>query len=174
MADTAVAKPDVFKTRVESFLGRKGSIVVKVFHDLGGFPGSYNSALALSTLRLFEPGNEQNCSEGIRIEVLDGNSNDSHTTFLDMDEVDSLLEGIRYMAHCLSQSHGYRGDYTEMVFSTRGDFSVGFYLSDGKSQAFIKSSYKQAFIAPTGLSQLGSILEAGKAYLVNTPVVVPA
>jgi hypothetical protein len=44
-----------------------------------------------------------------------------------MDEVDSLLRGLEYMSRTIAQSQGYRRDYTEMIFSTRGDFSAGFY-----------------------------------------------
>jgi hypothetical protein len=175
MADQALAaKADFHKTKLESFLVRKGSIVVKIIHDLGGFARSYNSALALSTLRLFEPGNEQNCSEGIRIEVREGGSDNGHISFLDQDEVASLLQGLDYMANCLAQSQGYRGDYTEMIFSTRGDFSVGFYLSDGKSQAFVRSGSDQAFISPPALRQLSSFLRTGLEHLATTPIVRPS
>jgi hypothetical protein len=90
---------------------------------------------------------------------------------LDLDEVESLIAGLEYMNSCIAQSQGYRGDYTEMVFSTRGDFAVGFYLNQGKTQAFVKSSYNQAFVAPAVLPQLGSLLRAGKAHLASTPVV---
>lgn len=171
LPDTAVAtQTDFHKTKVESVLGRKGAILVKVIHDLGGFAGSYNSQLSLSTLRLLEPGNEENCSEGIRIEVADAD-NQSHISFLDMDEVDSLLSGLEYMDRCINQSKGYRGDYTEMIFSTRGDFSAGFYLSDGKAQAFVKSSYKQAFMPTGALQRLAGLVRAGQTYLRSTPVV---
>jgi len=172
VADSAVAiAADIQRTKLESFLGRKGSILIKVFHDLGALSGTYASGLELSTLRLFEPGNEQNCTEGIQILVRPGDREQGHTSFLDLDEVESLIAGLAYMTSCIAQSQGYRGDYTEMIFSTRGDFSVGFYLDQGKAQAFVKSAYDRVFIAPGTLPQLGSLLQAGKAHLVSTSVV---
>ena len=151
------------KTKFESLLERKGSILVKVVHELGSLNGAYHSTLEVSTLRLFEPGNERNCTEGIKIEMREGQQ-EGHVSFLDMDEVGALLSGLEYMVGSIARSIGYHGDYTETVFSTRGDFSVGFCLSDGKTQAFLKSGHK-AFITAAVLPELALLLRAGQAHL---------
>lgn len=172
MATTGLAVAvDAPRTKIESALGRRGRILIKVFHDLGTISGASGSSLDLQTLRLFEPGNEANCDEGVTIEVREKGQRTGHSKFLDLDEVESLIAGLGYMSNCVTQSQGYQGDYTEMIFSTRGDSSVGFYLSQGKAQAFVKSSYDQAIVAPHVLLQLASLLRAGQQHLQATRVV---
>jgi len=117
-----------------------------------------------------EPGNEQNCTQGIRIEVRQGDREEGNISFLDHDEVDSLLAGLQYMSGCIAQWQGYRGDYLEMIFSTRGDFSVGFYMDNGTIQAFAKSAYQQVFIAVGVVTQLAGLLRSGQEQLATTPV----
>jgi hypothetical protein len=166
MATTSLAvAADAPRTKLESALGRRGRILIKVFHHLGTVSGAYGSSLDLQTLRLFEPGNEANCDDGVTIEVRERDQRTGHSRFLDLDEVESLIAGLEYMSNCVAQAQGYQGDYTEMVFSTRGDFSVGFFLDHGKAQAFVKSSYDQAFVAPQVLLQLASLLRAGQQHL---------
>jgi hypothetical protein len=166
-----VLKEHVTKTKVEGFLQIKGSILVKIFHDIGSINASYGSSIAFSTLRLFEPTNVESCTDGIRVEMKeDGDSNQTHSAFLDMDEVGDLVNGIRYMADLAGQSHGYRGDYTEVIFSTRGDLKVGFYVSDGKVQAFVKLDYGTVYCAPAMFTRIGELLTSGQAYLRNTPI----
>jgi hypothetical protein len=96
---------------------------------------------------------------------------EGHISFLDMDEVDNLLSGLEYMSGCMAKSQDCRGDYAEMAFSTRGDFSVGFYRCDGNAQAFLKSGRKQTLIAPAVLPELAALLRAGQAYLAKTPLI---
>jgi hypothetical protein len=169
MVNSAVADElGIRKTKFESSLDRKGSILVKVMHELGSLAGAYHSTLEVSALRLFVPGNERDCTEAIRIEMREGDQ-EGRINFLDMDEVDNLLAGLEYMAGCIAHSQNYRGDYTEMVFSTRGDFSVGFYLSEGKVQAFLKSGRK-TFLTSAVLPELALLLRAGQAHLSSTPI----
>jgi hypothetical protein len=131
MASQEVAlTPEVKGTNIEAFLAKKGHLVVKVFHPIGNAPCAYGASIEMSTLRLFEPGKEQYCTEGLRVELHEANSEQTDTTFLDLDEVDCLIQAIDYMSGLIARCRGYRGDYTEVVFSTRGNFDVGFYVGD--------------------------------------------
>jgi hypothetical protein len=113
---------------------------VKEYHSLGTVEGAYGTSAKLDTLTLFEPGNDQQRRAGIRIEVQGGGRLEREkTSFLDMDEIDSLMKGLDYMAKVIADWQETKRDYTEMIFSTKGEFDVGFYLKDGKIQAFVKS-----------------------------------
>jgi hypothetical protein len=168
---TIALKDHTAKTKVEDFLETRGSIVVKVFHDLGNLSAAYGAEIKFTTLRLFNPGNVENCTEGIRVEIKeDQDSSSTHSAFLVADEVDALQQGVGYMSNLAAQSQGYRGDYTEVIFSTKGDLKVGFYVADGKVQAFMKLGYGSVYLPPSMLHRISELLRSGQKYLRNTPV----
>jgi hypothetical protein len=81
------------KTQLETFLVRKGSIIVKEFHPLGTVRGQYDTSAELQTLTLYEPGKEKQREMGIRIDVAaSGTLARNNISFLDLEEVDSLVE----------------------------------------------------------------------------------
>jgi hypothetical protein len=157
------------KTQLETFLVRKGSIIVKEFHPLGTIEGTYGSSASLDALTLYEPGKAQQRRTGIRIEVKEGGSYDrNNTAFLDIEEIDSLMKGLEYMCKVATDWQGSNRDYTEMIFSTKGDFEVGFYIKDGEIQAFIKSGSigsATTYIPPTALTKMHQFLEKGRSQL---------
>lgn len=161
------------KTQLETFLARKGSIIVKEFHPLGTVEGAYGTSAKLDTLALYEPGKEQQRKAGIRIEVQGGGRLErENTSFLDMDEIDSLMKGLDYMTKVIADWEGSKRDYTEMIFSTKGEFDVGFYLKEGKIQAFVTSGTigpATAYIQPSGLAMMRQFLEQGRSLLGTKP-----
>jgi hypothetical protein len=164
--ETAKAEP---KTQLERFLAKTGSIVVKVFHPLGNIPGLYSTSADLSAVVLYEPGNEAKRTRGIKIEVKGADRlTREHTSFLDLDEIDALLKALDYMGKVMTQWTGTPRDYTELIFSTRGDLQVGFYLKDGKIQEFVLSGTigaATAYLQPIGLRTLREQLSVGRQYL---------
>ena len=64
--------------------------------------------------------------------------------------------------------NGQKKDYTEVAFSTRGGYQVGFYLSDGKLGYFMRSgAITSAFMKEGGLSSLRTQVGAAQAYLAS-------
>jgi hypothetical protein len=57
-------------------------------------------------------------------------------SFLDVDEIESLSKVINYMTKLAQQWARKPRDDTEVIFSTKGDFQLGFYVSDEKPSAF--------------------------------------
>jgi hypothetical protein len=51
----------------------------------------------------------------------------------------SLTKAIGYMSKLAQQWAGKPRDYTEVIFSTKGAFQLGFYMSEGKPGAFAKA-----------------------------------
>ena len=160
------------KTKVEDFLKTQGRIIVKIVHDISTLNASYGATIDLTTVRIFRPLHVDESSDGIRVEIKkDEDSDSSESAFLDLDEVDDLVDGLRYMAKIAAQSHGYKGDYTEVVFSTKGDLKVGFYVSSGKVNGFLTISYSTIHLDIKLLTSMAQLFESGKTYLKDTPIV---
>jgi hypothetical protein len=51
----------------------------------------------------------------------------------------SLSKAVDYMSKLAQQWAGKPRDYTEVIFSTKGAFQLGFYMSEGKPGAFAKA-----------------------------------
>lgn len=168
MASQDIAlRSETNRTKVETFLAKKGSLVVKMFHSVGTAPAAYGTSIEMTTLRCFEPGSEQFCSEGIRVEITERDSGQPSISFLDLDEVESLIQAIEYMNGLIARSLNYRGDYMEVIFSTKGQLEVGFYIGD-KLQAFVKSPYCTAYVQPGSLPVIRDLLRAGQSQLQET------
>jgi len=157
------------RTQLEAFLTQKGSILVKVFHPLGVVPASYGASADLDAVVIYEPGKEVQRRRGIKITVKEvGRLEREETSFLDLEEIDSLIKGLDYMAKASTEWAGSQRDYSEMVFMTKGDLQVGFYTDKGKTQAFIKSGTigsATAYMQGDGLKSLRERLEAGLLHL---------
>lgn len=129
-------------TKLEEFLAKKGKLIVKEFYDLGEVTGRYGSKIELKALVIYEPGQDSQKVRGLKIQVTEGGRYEkSNTSFLDLEEVESLSKAIGYMANLSSKWKGISKKYTEIIFSTRGDFQIGFYQKGSKQAAFSSAGY---------------------------------
>ncbi len=111
-------------TKLEQFLAKKGKLIIKDFHKAGVLHGQYGTKTTVAALTIYEPGKETDKIRGLQIEVCEGERSD--TSFLDMDEVESLSQSIAYMITLLEKWQGKNRDY-KVIFSTKGDFKLGFF-----------------------------------------------
>ena len=129
-------------TKLEAFLAKKGKLIIKEFYDLGQMPGRYGSKVKFTALVIYEPGQESQRVRGLKIEVSEGGRYErSNTSFLDLEEIESLSKGIEYMIGLSAKWKGINKEYTEVVFSTKGDFNIGFYQKGAEQGAFSSSGY---------------------------------
>jgi len=129
-------------TKLEAFLAKKGKLIVKDFYRLGEVAGRYGSKIEFSALVIYEPGQESQRIRGLKIEVTEGGRYErSNTSFLDLEEIESLSKALEYMGGLSAKWKDIEKDYTEVVFSTKGDFNIGFYQSGIKQAAFSSSGY---------------------------------
>ena len=127
-------------TKLEAFLVTKGKLIIKEFYELGRVSGKYGSKIEFTALVMFEPGEESKRVRGLKIEITQaGRYEKSETSFLDLEEVDSLLKAIEYLIDLSVKWKDIEKTYTEVVFSTKGDFSIGFYQQGNKQAAFSSS-----------------------------------
>lgn len=152
------AKAEAPKTRLETFLATKGSLVVKDFYPIGSIRG-----LTLEAVVLLEPGKESQKVRGLRAEITEyGRIATTHSSFLDMDELAGLLQAVDYMDKLLGEWRGQKREaYTEVVFATKGDFRLGFYQKGDEQKVFASSGVvgKADFYAePKDLPRLREML----------------
>jgi hypothetical protein len=156
-------------TKLEEFLAKKGKLIVKDSHEAGVLHGQYGTKITIGALTIYEPGKEEDKIRGLRIEVYEGGRLErSDTSFLDMDEVESLSQAISYMITLLDRWQGSAREYTEVIFSTKGDFILGFYQKGTQVQAFSKSGLIGAascYFPPGDLSKLRAIVDKGSSLL---------
>jgi len=128
-------------TKLEVFLAKKGKLIVKDFYKLGEVV-CQNGKIEFSAIVIYEPGQESQRIRGLKIEVTEGGRYEvSHTSFLDLEEIESLSKALEYMAGLSAKWQGIKKEYTEVVFSTKGDFKIGFFQKGTEQVSFSSSGY---------------------------------
>jgi len=163
-ADKAKEPP----TKLEAFLARKGRLVIKDSYELGGIRGT--GKLDLDALAIYEPGAETQKTKGIRIQITEaGRLETSNTSFLDLDEVETSSKAISYMLDTANKwKTAGRDAYSEVIYSTKGDFKLGFYQKASERGAFASSGYvgkADAFFELEELLHLKALLDKGLTVL---------
>jgi hypothetical protein len=153
-------------TKLETFLARRGELIIKDFYKLGVIPGQYGSRIKLDAIVIYEPGETASKVKGLRIEVTEGGQyGNSSTSFLDLEEVSELSKAISYMANLITEWQNIDKEYTEVIFSTKGEFKIGFYQEGTKASIFCSSGYIQTascfFISADVLSSTKDLIEKG-------------
>lgn len=152
-------------TKLEAFLVKKGKLIIKDFYELGEVAGRYGSKIEIDALVIYEPGRESQRVRGIKIEVSGGGKYErSDTSFLDFEEVESLSRAIEYMVDLLSKWKDINKEYTEVIFSTKGDFQIGFYQKGTERFSFASSGHigkVTCFFPLERLSSIQSIVNKG-------------
>ncbi|MFW9874924.1 MAG: hypothetical protein ACFFG0_17595 [Candidatus Thorarchaeota archaeon] len=151
-------------TKLEKFLSKRGRIIVKDYYKIGRIPGTYDTRMELTAIVIYEPGSELK-NKGIQIQVeKQERYGRTDTSFLDFEEVESLSKAVTYMTKLLSNWKGVNKEYTEVVFSTKGDFQIGFYQQGTERQIFASSGYVgkvSCFFDSDNLSFVKKYLEEG-------------
>lgn len=156
-------------TKLEQFLSKKGKLIIKDSYEAGSLSGQYGTRITVGALTIYEPGKEVEKIRGLRIEIESGGKFErTNTSFLDMDEIESLSQAISYMLSLLDKWKGTHRDYTEVIFSTKGDFKLGFYQKDTELQAFAKSGVigtATCYFPTSDLPKFKTIIDKGRELL---------
>lgn len=148
-------------TKVEAFLGKRGRLVLKDSYDLGQI--SSLGKIEMDALVIYEPGSSQKV-KGLRVEVTEaGRLERSNTSFIDLDELQSLSEALSYMSNLAKQwnTQGHE-TYTEVIYSSKGQFKVGFFQKGKENGAFFTSGSigaVNAFVKIADLDRLKSLVD---------------
>ncbi len=157
--------PPAPRTAIEDFLARKDGIIAKEFHLLGRV-----AEIRAETLILSQPGKDGPRPRGLRILIIrEPVPVGEKIALVDMDELDGLSRALNYMLNAIAEWQGSSRDYTEMVFSTRGDLQVGFTITSGKLQTFVRTGAPGSTVISMmdrdRISALRELIEQGREYL---------
>ena len=124
------------KTKLEAFQAKAGRILVKSYSEVGSVGGQPSGLVSVEAMEL-QDRSDGSSALGLVIEVSpSGEYSQKNRSFIDYDEIDSLLQGIDYISKVSTPTAPLKN--FEAIYQTRGDFSVvTFNQSDGKISASV-------------------------------------
>ena len=149
-------------TNIEKFMSKKGNMTIKEYYPIGDMSEKGNAVF--EALVLSDPSEKIAKTKGLRVEVSEENGRfmRPNAVFIDFEELESLSKAVGYMADLSNKWNQSKKDaYTEVTFSTTGDFKVGFYVKDKKQKMYIHAGV----IGKTSLFADADHLEEVKKYI---------
>lgn len=165
---TQEEKPKQPATKLESFLAKKGMLIVKDFYEIGHL----GKNMDIKALVVYQPGQESQRVRGLHIEVSEYLGEHlgwrSDVSFLDFEEIQSLSNAIDYMIDLSEKWKDTNKEYTEVIFFAKGDFQIGFYQEGTKQKAFASSGLigrRASRFSIEKLTTLKDLVDEGAAFL---------
>lgn len=152
------------KTKLEAFQAQVGSVIIRGFSEIGAITGQYGTSVSIES-REFTNATTGTKQYGVAIEVNGGGRLElKNTSYIDYDEIDSLIRGIDYISKIKSdvtRMNDFQADYR-----TKGDFRVSTYSTTGGTIAAAAASGTiggaQALLTLSDLGKLRDLLLSAK------------
>lgn len=127
-------KKDLESTKSDKFSQRSGTLLQKDFIDLGKVSGTDVKVLKIADL------NNNDSVSSVRFEnkSYSSYSSDNYINAIDKDELDGLMISIKKLLNNVLKTNPLT--YTEVIYNSRGGFSLGSYYETKKSKwtSFLK------------------------------------
>ncbi|MGO8934456.1 MAG: hypothetical protein ACLPLZ_08730 [Terracidiphilus sp.] len=168
LAAQPAAKPPESKTKIEAFQAKTGTVIVTGFTTMGEVKGEFGKGDVTVEAIEFIEANSGTKVFGIRIDVSQGDEIDTQSiSFVDADEIDSLLKGIDYIAKVdksATKMNDFQADY-----KTRGDLTIStFSEANGSIGVAVKSGdigLSRVFLNSDGLTSLRALIVQAEAQI---------
>jgi hypothetical protein len=126
------------KTKLEQFSAKTGVVLIRGFHKIGSAQGLYNTSVNIEA-KEFTNVTDGTKQYGITIEAFkeNGKYDKQHTSFIDYDEIDSLVKGIDYITKVksdITKLEDFQADY-----KTKGDLKISTFSSGEKVMSAVTS-----------------------------------
>ncbi len=112
-------------------------------------------------------GNKKKTSYGVRIEHYDLEGDQDETVFLDFDEIDELLDAIKFIESTAQELSLKERDHTEIQYSTKDGARVGYYKLSGDQQAFFSFGRITTFLELNRFFDISALILKSKEHLVS-------
>jgi hypothetical protein len=154
-------------TKLESFQAKTGMVIVRGFTTVGALRG-IGGGIKVDAREFRDASNPSTRVSGISISVKENDRLErENTSFIDSDEIDSLLVGLDYISKATKDIT--KLDQFEAEYRTKGDFSVTvFNESNGKLSVAISSGHigkTTAYIKLADLLELSHLITSAKSRL---------
>ena len=159
--------PKEVKTKLEAFQGKAGIVLVKSYSETESLAGQYGGTVEVDAMELQDRSNGTR-ELGLIVNVKpSGQYTQASRSFIDYDEIDSLLKGIDYISNVKSATPPLKS--FEAHYRTRGDFAIITYSqSDGKIGVAVAGTFiasNNVFLSTEDLVTLRSRVLAAKGIL---------
>lgn len=121
----AESKDQPPKTKLEAFQARTGLVIIRGFEKVGTLKGQYGTSVEVEA-KEFADATTGKKEYGIAVEVK-GTNDREHTSYIDYDEIESLLRGIDYIARIdksVTKLSNFQADYR-----TKGELEISTFNS---------------------------------------------
>jgi len=157
-------QPTAPATKLEAFSARTGTVVIKGYSALGSVSGGLGSVSI--DVREFRDGhNPKSVQYGVAFEVKEsGRLERENTSFIDEDEIDSLIRGSDYISKIGSNVTPFKE--FEAHYKTKGDLSLIVFSGRGGETSFAVTSGRigktRAFLKLADIERIRSLLDEAK------------
>lgn len=146
------------KTKLEQFSAKTGVILIRGFQKIGSAQGLYSTSVNIES-KEFTNVTDGSKQYGITIEAFkeDGRYDKQHTSFIDFDEIDSLIQGIDYISKVkadVTKLADFQADYT-----TKGELKISTFNSGDKLMAAVTSGTIGGVAAYFNIDDLAKLKE---------------
>ena len=129
-------------TKLEAFLSKVETLIVIESVDLGRVEGTYGSHVEIKAIVSYEPISANKKTSGFQVVVYEGGRNEQRkTVFVDLDEIENVSNAAEYMISLSDKWKAVRRLNTEVAFTTRDTFRIGFSQSGYSWQGFSSGGY---------------------------------
>jgi hypothetical protein len=161
-----------YKTKAQTFIAKRGALVMKEFSPIGALNGLYGSQFEVDAL-IFSimKGQQMERTYGIKITLrtTDDGYTREQSCLVDQDELPELINGMAFLAEKLDRLRHGVPNYTELSYLTKDDFKIGFYVNTGPEPdptIFCSAGGSEnAFMKPARFPRLRELIETGMNYL---------
>jgi hypothetical protein len=158
--DSQAATP---ATKLEAFSAKTGVVVIRGYTTVGVLKGM--GAVTVDAREFRDAANLKLRVTGLSIEVKESGSLERESTsFIDYDEIDSLLQGIDYISKANAGITPMKN--FEVEYKTKGDFAVITFNSQSGIGVAVSSgrfTKTKAYFKLADLPQLRTLIQNGKA-----------
>ncbi len=146
------------KTKLEEFSARTGVVIIRGFEEIGSVHGLYSTSIN-GEAKEFVYVSTGIREYGITVEVKkeDGKYDKKNTSYIDYDEIESLISGIDYIAKVDKSStkfSNFQADY-----NTKGDFKISTFSSPSSLDKIMVAVSSGHFGGVTAYFKISSLAE---------------
>jgi len=144
------------KTKLEEFSAKTGVVIVRGFEEVGTISGLFNTSIKVEAKEFVNVSTRKK-EYGITIEVKKDKDdyNKESTSYIDYDEISSLISGIDYISKVkksVTRFSNFQADY-----NTKGDFKISTFSMGDKIMVAVSSGRIGSVTAYYNLSSLPEI-----------------
>jgi len=154
------------KTKLEAFQAKSGTVIIRGFSDVGSVQGQLSTSVEVDCKEFTDASSDKK-EYGITVTVKSRSRIERESTsFIDYDDIDSLLKGIAYIAKIdktTTKLAAFQADY-----KTRGDLIISSFSNQGRVEAAIQSGRfggASAFLSLSDLENFAKLITQAKATL---------